>query len=159
MQNPKFEHFFVCIRSVKNWKSWWALTAQTYHWTSSASWMTKMFLERWTGLSQILTDEMEGTSCWNCSPGVSSNCGLLSLGPHFKIALPGRLSASLELEFLLQRGLRVFNKIFTKCPHSEVFLVLFLDQWLKNVIIIYFTEIYWTEWKYSKWWERDHIKY
>lgn len=36
-------------RSVKNWKKWWVPTPLTCHLTLSASWMTLMSLENWTG--------------------------------------------------------------------------------------------------------------
>lgn len=41
--------WFGCTRSVKSWKSSWAPTRQTCHSISSASWMTSMSLEKWTG--------------------------------------------------------------------------------------------------------------
>lgn len=36
-------------RSVKNWKKWWAPTPPTCRSTLSASWMTSMCPENWTG--------------------------------------------------------------------------------------------------------------
>lgn len=40
-------------KSVKNWKNWWVPIPQTCLWTLSASWMTLMSLQNWTGQPTI----------------------------------------------------------------------------------------------------------